>query len=148
MPNAARLVAALCLALLAFIVSGQVKELMPEGTYFGNFTLVNVILGLVVGWIVMGRRTRTGPGLTNAINNGITGVAVLVFWGLFVQGVNEMVELAMRNRYGGPFEAIIDTVRIMAEYGLILLAPNVIATLVVAMVLSGLATQFAARMWR
>ncbi|MCB1365166.1 MAG: TrgA family protein [Rhodobacteraceae bacterium] len=148
MPNAARLVAALCLAVLAFVVSGQVKELFPEGTYFGNFTLVNVALGVIVGWLVMGRRTRTIPGIAPAINNGITGVAVLVFWGLFVQGIGAMVKLAMRNRYGGPFEAITDTFRIMSEYGLMILVPNIIATLAIGAVLAGFATQYAARMWR
>lgn len=146
MPNAARLVAALCLAVLAFIVSGQVKALLPEGTYFGYFTHVNVALGLVVGWTVMGK--RAGQGFTAAINNGVTGVLVLVFWGLFVQGVNEMVDLAMRNRYGGPFEALTDIFRIAVDYGLLILVPNVIATLVVGALLSGLATEYASRTWR
>ena len=46
-----------------------------------------------------------GRGWTAGINNGLTGVASLVFWALFVQGCYEMFRLAMRNRYDGPFEA-------------------------------------------
>lgn len=146
MPNAARLIAALCLAALAFVVTGQVMELLPEGTYFGNFVYVNLAIGLLVGWVVMG--PRAGRGLTPAINNGLTGVAVLVFWGILVQSLDDMVDLAMRNRYGGPFEAIVDVFRIGAEYGLLILVPKVLATLALGAVLSGLATEAARKMWR
>lgn len=146
MPTAARLVAALCLALIAFIVTGQVKELFPEGTYFGNFLIVNIALALVCGWTVMGK--RAGRGITPGINNGLTGVGVLLIWAVLVQAANEMISLAMRNRYGGPFEAITDTFRIAADYGLKLVEPNIIATLLVGAVLAGLTTEFASRMWR
>lgn len=146
MPSAARLVAALSLALLAFIVSGQVKDMMPEGTYFGRFTQVNMLLGVLVGWLVMGK--RAGRGLTPAINNGITGVVVLLFWCLFVQGLKEMVDLAMRNRYGGPFEAFSDTFRISAEYGLTIFVPIIIVTCIIGAILAGLATEYAAKHWR
>jgi cation transport ATPase len=146
MPDAARLVAALSLALLAFVVSGQVMPLMPEGTDFGYFTWVNVGLGVLCGWIVMGK--RAGRGFVPSINNGLTGMAALVFWALFVQGVYEMVRLAMRNRYGGPFEAITAIFEIGAEYGMILLVPNIIGTLLVGGVVAGLATEQAWHRWR
>ena len=146
MPDAARLVAALCLALIAFIVSGQVRPLMPEGTDFGYFTYVNIAIGVLCGWIVMGK--RAGRGIVPAINNGLTGVAALLFWGLFVQGVYEMVDLAMRNRYGGPLEALSAIFEIGAEYGWMIMVPNIIATVLVGGVLSGLATENAWRRWK
>lgn len=146
MPDAARLVAAASLALLAFIISGQIMPLMPEGTGFGYFTHVNVILGILCGWIIMGK--RAGRGITPGINNGLTGIASLIFWGLFVQGCYEMVRQAMRNRYDGPFEAVLAIFEIAADYALILLAPNIIVTVLVGGVLAGLATEFAWRRWR
>tara|TARA_R110000751_G_scaffold80580_4_gene162616 strand:+ start:5134 stop:5574 length:441 start_codon:yes stop_codon:yes gene_type:complete len=146
MPDAARLVAAICLAILAFVVSGQIVPLMPESTDFGYFLYVNIALGAVVGWFVMGK--RAGRGVTSAINNGLTGVLVFVLWGLFIQACNEMVRLAMRNRYDGPFEAVVDVFKIGAEYGLILLVPLVIGTLVAGGILAGLATEVAWRKWR
>ncbi|TMV06558.1 TrgA family protein [Ruegeria sediminis] len=146
MPTATRLVAACCLALLAFIVSGQVIDLSPEGTNFGYFTFVNIGLGLVCGWIVMGK--RAGKGTTAAINNGLTGMAAMVFWGLFVQGCNEMFTLAMRHRYDGPFEALLAIFQIGVEFGKVLLEPHIIVTLLVGAVLSGLATEAAWRRWR
>lgn len=146
MPDAARLVAALGLALIAFIVSGQIMPLMPEGMDFGYFTWVNVAIGVLTGWIVMGK--RAGRGITSAINNGLTGIVVLVFWGVFVQGAYEMWRQALRNRYDGPFEAIGAIIRIGLKDGAVLLAPHIIATLLIGGVLVGLATEFAWRRWR
>jgi len=146
MPDAARLVAAVSLAIIAFIVSGQIMPLMPEGTDFGYFTLVNVGLGLVCGWVIMGK--RAGRGIVSAINNGFTGTVAMVFWGLFVQGCWEMFRLAMRNRYDNPFEAVGAIFTIGAEYGVTMFVTNVILTLVCGGILAGLATEYAWRTWR
>jgi len=78
----------------------------------------------------------------------LTGMMVLVLWGLFIQGCNEMIRLAMRNRYDDPLEAIIAIFEIGAEYGLILLEPVVIGTLIAGAILAGLATEVAWRKWR
>ncbi|WP_164658928.1 TrgA family protein [Tropicibacter sp. Alg240-R139] len=146
MPDAARLVAAVSLALIAFIVSGLVMPLMPEGMDFGYFTWVNVGLGVLCGWVVMGK--RAGRGITPAINNGVTGVLALLFWGLFVQGAYEMFRQAMRNRFDGPFEALGAIFTIGFDYGLTIMVPSIIWTLLVGGVLAGLATEFAWRQWR
>ncbi len=146
MPNAARLVAAVCLALLAFIISGQIMPRMPEGTGFGYFTHVNVALGVLCGWIIMGK--RAGRGFTPGVNNGLTGMASLIFWGLFVQGTYEMVRQAMRNRFDGPFEALLAIFEIGLDYAKVLIAPNIILTALIGGVLAGLATEFAWRRWR
>lgn len=146
MPTAARLVAAISLSLIAFLVSGMVIPLMPEGMDFGYFMWVNVGLGVLCGWIVMGK--RAGRGITEAVNNGLTGGASLIFWGLFVQGTYEMVCRAMKNRYDGPFEALLSIFEIGFEYGTTIFVPNIIATVLVGSVLAGLATEFAWRQWR
>ncbi|MEM9552142.1 MAG: TrgA family protein [Pseudomonadota bacterium] len=146
MPNASRLIAAVSLAVLAFIASGMVMPLMPDGIDFGYFTYINMALGLACGWIIMG--SRAGRGVTAAINNGITGTAALVFWALFVQGCYEMFRKAMQNWYDGPFEAIIAVFQIMFDYALIVFVPSVILTLVIGGVISGLATEQASRRWR
>ena len=145
MPESSRLIAAVGLVVIAFIVSGQVMPLMPEGTDFGYFTYVNMAIGAIVGWTVMGR--RAGRGITSAINNGVTGVVAMVFWALFVQGCYEMFRLAMRNRYDGPFEAVFAIFEIGLEYGMVLLAPNIIWTMLIGAVVAGLGTEYAWRRW-
>lgn len=146
MPTAARLMAAFCLAVAAYFISEMVKPLMPESTDFGNFVPVNICLGLLVGWFVMGR--RAGRGTTAAINNGLTGVFVLFLWGIGVQAANEMVRLAMRNRYDGPFEAIVDTFKIGAEYAVTIATIPMGIAFVISALVSGLLTEFANNRWR
>ncbi|MFW8636587.1 TrgA family protein [Cribrihabitans pelagius] len=146
MPNGARAIAALSLALLAFAVSFLVMPLMPEGTDFGYFVHVNVALGLLCGWVVMGK--RAGRGLVPAINNGLTGMAVMVLWALFIQGAWEMFRLAMRHRYDGPFEALSQIFVIALDYFFVIAVPAVLVTLVIGGVMAGLAAENASRRWR
>ena len=146
MPTAARLMGAICLAVTGFVISFMVMPLMPESTDFGYFVHVNVVLGLLVGWFVMGK--RAGRGLTPAINNGLTGVFVLFLWGILVQAINEMMRLAMRNRYDGPFEAIAAVFQIGAEFAVIIATVQIGIAFVVAALISGLMTEFADSRWR
>lgn len=146
MPTAARLVAAMSLALLAFIASGLIMPLMPEGTGFGYFTHVNIAVGVLCGWLLMGK--AAGKGFTAAINNGITGMVAMVFWALFVQGAYEMIRQAMRFRFDGPFEALMAILQIGFEYASTVLMPHVLLTLLVGGILAGFATEYASKRWR
>ncbi|MGJ5619069.1 TrgA family protein [Sulfitobacter sp. MF3-043] len=146
MPTAARLVAAICLAIVAFIVSGMIMPLMPESTDFGYFVPLNIIIGLLAGWIVMGR--RVGRGTTAAINNGLTGVFVMMLWGIGVQACNEMVRLAMKNRYDNAMEAMVAIFQIGAEFGLMIATVPIGLFLLVGAVVSGLVTEYAGNRWR
>ncbi|WP_109464231.1 TrgA family protein [Albibacillus kandeliae] len=146
MPDAARLVAAFSLALIAFIVSGQVMPLMEEGMDFGYFTPVNMVIGLLCGWVIMGK--RAGRGITPAINTGLTAVIVMVLWALFVQGFYEMLRRAVRSRYDNPIDALSAAFRLSADYALTIMVPNILITLLVGALLAGLATEYAWRTWR
>ena len=149
MPDAARLVAALSLAAVAYVLSGPVMTVFVDmfgQTNFGWFVVVNVVIGLLVGWISVG--PRAGRGLVSAITNGVTGVFLLVLWVLFVQACNEMTRLAMKNRYDDPFEAIAAVFQIGAEWGLILLNGQILLIMAVGAVVTGLLTEWASRTWR
>lgn len=146
MPDAAKLVAALGLAILGFIVSGMIMPLFEEETNFGWFVWINVVLGALCGWMIIGR--RAGRGITSAINVGLTGAAMMVFWGLFVQACNEMVRVAMKNRYDGPFEALIAVFEIGSEWALLMSTVPIWATLAIGGIITGLLTEYAWRTWR
>lgn len=146
MPTAARLVAAILLAVLAYILSELVKPLMPEGTAFGAFNFINAFVGLCVGWVVMG--SRAGRGFVNGINNGITGVVVLFIWCLAIHASYEMFRLSMRNRYDGPMEAITAIFLIASEFALTIFTPTVMGAAVLGALIIGPAADFAAKRWR
>ncbi|WP_299030548.1 TrgA family protein [uncultured Sulfitobacter sp.] len=146
MPTAARLVAAILLSILGYILSDLVRPLMPEGTDFGWFNYVNAFTGLCIGWVVMG--SRAGRGFVQGINNGLTGVAVLFIWCLAIHSCYEMFRLAMRNRYDGPMEAITAIFLIASEFGLLIATPAVLGTAVAGALIIGPAADFAAKRWR
>jgi hypothetical protein len=146
MPTAAKLVAAICLAALGYAASETVKTLMPDGTDFGIFTLVNAGIGFACGWLILGN--RAGRGYSAALSNGFTGMVALVFWALFVQAAYEMVALALRRRFEGPVEAAAAVFEIMAEYGAVMLDLELILLLMLGAFLAGVLSEGAARRWR
>ncbi|WP_415920521.1 TrgA family protein [Tateyamaria sp. SN6-1] len=146
MPDAAKLVGALGLAILGFVLSGMIMTLFEEDTNFGWFVHVNVLLGIAVGWVFIGR--RMGRGWTSAVNVGLTGGVVLVFWGLFIQAANEMVGRAMKNRYDGAGEALLAIMEIGAEWAFLMSTPLIWGTVVAGGLLTGLLAEFAWRTWR
>ncbi|WP_299627596.1 TrgA family protein [uncultured Tateyamaria sp.] len=146
MPNAAKLVAAVGMAILAFFVSGLVMALFEEDTNFGWFVHVNVVLAFFVGWLVIG--SRAGRGMVSAVNVGLTAPVVLLFWGIFVQSCNEMVRIAMKNRYDGAFEALVAVFEIGAKWALLSLTLPVWGTLLIGGVIIGFVTELAWRRWR
>ena len=146
MPDAAKLAAAIFVGAFGFFLSFQIIPLMPESTDFGYFIWINLILGIVAGWKVMGK--RAGRGVAAAINNGFGGMLTLIIWGLFVYACFTMFDRAMSNWYNGPFDALIAVFHFMASYGLVLADPVIISTLIVGGISSGLATEFAWRRWR
>ena len=146
MPTAARVVAAVLMALLGYFVSEQIKLVMPEGTGFGWFSTVNTVIGALCGWIITG--SRAGRGYVSGINHGVTGVVALVFWGLFVQGANRMVEEALARRFDGPMEAFADIFQNIWDYMLFMADSRVIIPLIVGALVIGFLTEMAAKAWK
>lgn len=144
--TAARLVAAIFLAITGWLASQLIMPLMPEATDFGIFEYVNAGLGAAVGWIVIG--SRVGRGMSNAIGVGITSAVVLVFWGLFVQSAREMVALANKRRYDGPIEATVGVFEIGIEYLAVMATPAVLGALLLGGIVSAILAERAARVWR
>lgn len=146
MPNAARLFAALCLAVVGWIASDMVRLLVPFSIDFGWFNYVNAVIGVLVGWLFLG--PRAGDGMTSAINNGVTSVVVLVIVGLLVQGTNEMVRLSFARRYDTPFEAVAGIFEITLEYGQIMMDWPLILTLLGGGIAAALVAELVGRRWR
>jgi len=145
LPTAARLVAAITLAGLGWIASDMIRPLMPPGTGFGWFNYVNAVLGAVCGWYVIG--SRAGRGYVDAVANGLTGVAALVFWGFFAQSLNLMLKQAMENKYDGPFSAIVGILHNAIDYSQYVMDPGLITVLLAGGIACGLLAEAASRRW-
>lgn len=145
MPTAAKMAAAIVLGAVAWYASDLVRPLMPDGTDFGWFNYVNLALGLVCGWFIVG--TRVGRSYIESFSAGLTGMAALVFWAIFLQSLNEMLKLALQRRYEGPVEGIVAIFEIAVDFASKLLDANLIITLVVGGILAGVVAEWASRRW-
>jgi len=104
------------------------------------FNELNVLLGLLCGWRVIG--TRVGGGIAESFGIGLTGAAALVFGGVFLQSFNTMLDNALRRKYDGPFEGLVAVFNIGVEYGAILLNGTVIGIIVIGGIATGLAANW------
>ncbi len=145
MPTAAKLVCAFGLGIVGWVASEQVVPLMPPETNFGYFNIVNLVLGMVCGWVVLG--TRVGGGYYESVMAGLTGVSALVFWAMFFQSLNEMLRQAFERHYDGPVEAIIAIFSIAIDFGWMLIDFNLISVLVIGGMIVGIFGEWASRRW-
>ena len=143
MPTFARLVAAVLFAALAWWTSELIKPLMPDEKPMGRFSELNAVIGLVVGWRVLG--SRAGNGYNAAIGISLTAIAALVFWGLLLNSTIVMVQLSLRICYDGAVEAVVGVVDLMAVHGQIMLDGTVIGTLVIGGLVAGMISEWASR---
>lgn len=146
MPTAGRLFGAIPLAALAWLVSMMLIPLLPEGMQPGRMPVTNVVIGLLMGWIVLGG--RAGRGWSSGIGAGLTAVAALIFWSLLWHGGSEMISRSLNRRYDGPAEAVIATFEIMIDYGALLLNPQILGALIGGGIVVGLIAEFAGQRWR
>ncbi|MEM6759532.1 MAG: TrgA family protein [Pseudomonadota bacterium] len=146
MPNAAKLTAAVGLAVLGVVLSVIVMGQFEEDTNFGYFVHVNVAIGLAVGWVFIG--TRAGRGTTSAINVGFTGSVLLILWGLFLQACYKMFDLSMKGRIDSVSEALIEVMEIMAEWALLMSTVPFWASVAIGGALVGICAEMAWRVWK
>jgi hypothetical protein len=143
MPTASKLVAALLFGALAFFVSDLVKPLLEEGTQVGLFSLVNTLVGVLMGWRISG--ARVGYSMQASLGYGITTVAATVFWCLFIWAGYLMVEASMRLRYDGPMDALQDMGAMMIEFAGTMATPTVLGSLLVGALFFGWLTEQVSR---
>ena len=136
---------AIGLGATAWFASQEVRTIMPPHTDFGRFDYVNIGLGVIFGWVTIG--SRLGRGIVPGINAGMTGMAAMVFWAIFLQAANEMLKRALQTRYGGPFEAFREMFEIGVEYALNLGHLPLIGILLVGAAVTGLISELVSRKW-
>lgn len=146
MPTAAKLVAAIGFALLAYATCLAIQATMPEDRRVGYMVEVGMACAAIMGWRVSGSAPRTG--YAEAAATGLRTATTAVVVTLVVLAVVTMWNTAMRGRYAKPMDAVLDTFDLAAEFGALLLTWPVLATLVLGGALAGLATEWAGRRWR
>ncbi len=145
MPTAAKAVAALSLGTTGFILSGLVKGQMPHITSWGWFTILNVALGAICGWTMIGN--RVGRGVSFMISAGLSASVMMVVWALFIQSGNEALRLALRRRFSGLFDFLAAMFEQMIEWGAMLLSVEFLIVMLLGGIVSGILSEIANRHW-
>lgn len=145
MPTGGKLIAAVCFAALAFFISGLIIPFLPEGTPVGKFGPINALIGLIMGWVVMGK--GAGKKLSQSFGYGLTTLAATVFWCLVVWAGWAMLQNSLRLRYDGPMDALKDMAQLAIDYAKLIAVQAVVIPAVVGALFMAWVTDFFARRW-
>lgn len=146
MPTAAKLVAALSFAFLAWVTCIVIEGSLPEAQPIGRLYPVSIVAGVLGGWFISGAAPRAG--MVEAAATGLRTASTTTIGALFAFALGTMLQVAMRGLYRGPMEAVLDVFNEFLDFGAMLLTPATLATLVVGGILAGLVTEAAGRRWR
>ncbi len=147
MPTAAKLVAALWFALVGWLAANAHVPTLGQGASVGLFRELTALLGLVIGWRVMGR--LVGQGYAQAVGSGLRTSVTLAFFALLLFSIYLMIKSSfVVNGYDGPMDAVLGAFEIMLEQGRKMLTIGVLGVLILGGIIGGLVAEAAARRWR
>lgn len=152
MPTPAKLVGALTLALVGWVSAEAVARFaMAEWMTVGALRETSAVIGLVLGWRVIGR-AATGPRghgdrLMIGMTAGLGAVLLLVLCVVAVHAVQSTWVDATRLLYGGPSDAVEAALRQVRADLLLVAEPRVAAVTLGGGVVAGLAAGVAGRIW-
>ena len=148
MPTAAKLVAALWFAALGWLAANAHVPALGENASVGWFRELTGLLGLLVGWRVMGN--LAGGGYVDAIGSGLRSSVTLAVLALLLFSAYLMVMKSMgSNAYGAdPMVAVLDVFRILLDQARRMATVGVLGVLGLGGVAGGVVTEWAKRHWR
>ncbi|MFM7335101.1 MAG: TrgA family protein [Tabrizicola sp.] len=146
MPTGAKLMAAVCFAVVGFVLASYYAMNMPDASSVGPIREGAAVVGAIIGWSVMG--SSTGKGYVEAAGAGVKTAVVLVAVALFLLALREMLENSMKMRYDTALDAILDVFQTMALRAHGLLSLGVVATVLIGGIVGGLLTENAGRRWK
>lgn len=147
MPTGGKLIAAICFGALAYFITDLVKPLLPEGTQVGWFSPINALIGMAMGWTIMGK--GAGVSLRQSLGYGLTTLAATAFWCLVFWSGYEMLQTSMRKGqgYNGPVEALQDMAQMAIDNAVMAGAQEVIWPAIIGAIFMSWLTDFFARRW-
>lgn len=146
MPTAAKLVAAILLAISGVIVVIVTVNVYPDAARRSvGMTSAAVAIGIFVGWRGLGRRIsdEEGSGVVSGLKAGIA----MFLWVLFLFGLGDMIAGIMDHAYFQPMTALLVIPAGMIKYGQMALNVPIMGTMVVLAAIVGKMTKTADNRW-
>jgi hypothetical protein len=147
MPTAGKLIGALVFAALAYFIGDLIKPLLveTEGSRVGWLSPVNALIGLVMGWTIMGR--GAGNTYRQSFGYGLTTLAATVFWCLVFWSGYKMILRSMAQRYDGAMHALQGMAELFLAYAKLIAVDEVVVPALVGALFVAWLTEFFARRW-
>lgn len=146
MPTTTRLVSALWFAAVGWLAANAHVPSLGENAQIGAFREITALIGLLSGWLVMGR--LAGRGWVESVNGGVRCSVTLAFSALLGFSAWLMLGEALRKRYEGPMEAVVGIFGLMAEQIRAMVTVEEIGILLAGGVLGGILAEWVFRRWR
>lgn len=143
MPTAGKLAGALAFFIYGWYMATKATPFFPDSNAPAFFGPLCLGIGVLCGWIVVGR--RSGRGYSAAFSNGLTGAATFAFWIIFLLSFNTMIQQALRRLYDGPMEALTDVFSLMIGRGQDFADVNLIVNALVGGIIAALITEYFAK---
>ncbi len=140
MPTMPKLIAGVLIAILGYVAAEAFKPGMPEGSYFGQFSLICAVIGFLVGWIVLGN--KVGLGFAGAVSAGLQAAVVFTFFALLGFSIYLMLKRSARMMYDDPMQALVGVFDMMMKHGALLFTAQVMGVLVIGGIIAGLAVDW------
>lgn len=134
MPTAARLVAAVAFAIVGYFIYTSMLLVYGDDTVPKFLMPLCIGAGIWAGWVLCGAHAS---GIVSGIGTGYTAVIAQVFWIALIMSFVEMIQLALRRRYDGPVEAVVDVFSIMFTNGMRFGTPQFFMVIAVGGVVGG-----------
>lgn len=146
MPTAAKLIAAILFAVLSWLVTEQVKLVLPgEGRGMDLLSPINALIGGAMGWRIMG--LRAGDGFTPAVGFGLTTVFATFFWALLLWSGYEMIKRSVAGRYRDPIQALEGMGDLLLDYAIMVVTPTIVGWAVLGSFICAMITEYFSRRW-
>jgi len=147
MPTAGKLIGAIAFAALAYFISDLVKPLLEptEGTRVGALSRVNGFIGLLVGWVIMGK--GAGKTYRQAFGYGLTALAATTFWCIVFWSGYKMVLRSMDMRYDGAMHALQGMAQLAIDFTKLISVQEIVIPAIVGALFVSWLTEFFARRW-
>lgn len=146
MPTAAKLVAALSFAFLAWVTGIMVEDTMPETQRVGRMYPVAIACGAIMGWFISGAAKRSR--MFEAASTGMRTAVIATLAALFLLALGTMIQISLRGRYRSPMDAVLDVLNQFYDFGGLLMNLPVLVTIILGGAVAGMVTEAAGRRWR
>lgn len=147
MPTAAKLVAAIAFAFVAFLAAYVYVLALPTGQTGGVLREVSAAVGLICGWVIMGPAAKRARGRIDAMGSGIRTSLTAVLLVVLIFACADMLDRAMKGRYKTPLDAVLG----VFERALILVPPlaqpDILAVLLLGGLFGGAMAHWAGQRW-